>query len=560
MRVRNWAAVLLVAAVVAPIPAGAGGGPGSAPLAPADGALFGAAVAAGSKEAPYQPVTDLETKLGRKLAIDRYDRPFGAVFPDGREQWDIAAGRIPMISWGAVASGEINRGNWDTQIRLRARAVRNLSQPVFISWFADPANAKNKAVAGDPGQYLSAWRRIRRLFSEEQATNAIWVWCVDAADFAGPTADAWYPGDDSVDWTCADGYNPRNPARPDSVARSFEQLFTPFHDWGTHHDKPMMVGRYGTVEDGPGEKAGWVEAARAVLKDGLSGIDAVVYDSTQGPPPTPDGAGDDWRMDSSDDSMAAFAAMGADDWFKPAVESTLPDTAIDSGPAKTVPSHDASFAFSASGHATGFECHVDRAPWRACSSPDTVTGLPDGRHGYEVRAIGAAGRPDPTPARWDWTVDTTGPEVTATSPKDRATNASPGVEVTATFSEAVDPSTVVGDTFLLVAQATGEAVSAKVTYDPATRKARLRPDKALLPLAVYRATITAGVKDLVGNPMTKDHEWSFQTTADTTPPGPPDAPQPQPQPGPGPQPQPGPAPQPPGPPPQPPAPRPGGRG
>ena len=95
---------------------------------------------------------------------------------------------------------------------------------------------------------------------------------------------------------------------------------------------------------------------------------------------------------------------------------------------------------------------------------------------------------------------------------------------------------------MLVTEATGEAVTAKVSYDPATRKARLRPDKALLPLAVYRATVTAGVKDLVGNPMAKDHEWSFQTTADTTPPEPPSAPQP----GPG-APQPGPAPAPPAP-------------
>ncbi|HKN40282.1 MAG TPA: Ig-like domain-containing protein [Acidimicrobiia bacterium] len=533
---------MLLVAVVAPSPAGAGGGPSSAPLAPADGALFGAAVAPGPKEAPYQPVTDLEGKLGRRLAIDRYDRPFGTAFPDGREQWDIGAGRIPMISWGAVATGEVNRGSWDTQIRLRARAIRSLGQPVLINWFADAANPNNLPVAGDAGQYVAAWRRIRRLFTEEQASNAVWVWCTDAADFGAPTADAWYPGDDSVDWTCADGYNPRNPARPDSTARSFEEIFAPFHDWGSHHDKPMMVGRYGTVEDAPGDKPAWVDAARRSLEGRLSGIDAVVYDSTQAPAPTPDGAGDDWRMDSSDQSMAAFAAMGADDWFKPAVENTLPDTVIDSGPAKTVASHDATFAFSATGHGNGFECHVDRGPWQACSSPHTVTGLPDGRHGFEVRAIGAAGRPDPTPARWDWIVDTTGPEVTATSPKDKATNAAPGGEITATFSEAVDPSTVVPETFVLVTEATGEAVTAKVSYDPATRKARLRPDKALLPLAVYRATVTAGVKDLVGNPMAKDHEWSFQTTADTTPPEPPSAPQP----GPG-APQPGPAPAPPAP-------------
>ena len=55
---------MLMMAVVAPTagsaPAGAGGGPGAASLAPADGALFGAAVANGSKDAPYRPVTDLE--------------------------------------------------------------------------------------------------------------------------------------------------------------------------------------------------------------------------------------------------------------------------------------------------------------------------------------------------------------------------------------------------------------------------------------------------------------------------------------------------------------------
>jgi hypothetical protein len=531
--------VMVLVAVVAPAgvmaPAGAGGGPASAPLAPADGALFGAAVANGPKEAPYQPVSDLEAKLGRHLAIDRYDRPFGSIFPDGREQWDIAANRIPMVSWGPVATGEVNRGSWDSQIRLRARAVRNLGQPVMISWFADAADAHNSAVAVDATQYGTAWRRIHKIFSDEQVSNAVWVWCADAADFGGPTADTWYPGDDQVDWTCADGYNPRNPARPDSTAQSFEEIFRPFHDWGARHAKPMMVGHWGTVEDGPGVKAAWVNDARHALEGRLSGIDAVVYDSTVAPAPAPDQPGDDYRMDSSDESMAAFAAMGGDDWFKPQVETTLPDTIIDSGPERTVASHDATFTFSATGHANGFECHLDRAVWQACSSPDSLTGLPDGKHSFEVRAIGTGGRPDPTPARREWIVDTTGPEVIATTPKDKATNAPPGGEITATFSESVDPSTVVGDTFTLVAEATGKAVSAKVTYDPASRKARLRPEKGLLPLVTYKATVTAGVKDLVGNPMLKDYEWSFQTNAQMTAPEPPSSPAPAPggpQPGP----------------------------
>jgi hypothetical protein len=510
--------LLLVVALAAP--AGAAGGPAEAALTPSDGALFGVAVAPGQKDAPYQPLSDLEAKLGRKVAIDRYDRAFGTTFPDGREQWDVAAGRIPMVSWGPVATGEVNRGSWDTQIRLRARGVKSLGQPILIDWFADAANPRNTAVVGDASQYVAAFRRIRRLFTEEDARNAVWVWCADGADYANGTADAWYPGDDNVDWICADAYNPRNPARPDSTAASFEELFTPFHSWGAHHDKPMMIGRYGTGEDNPGDKPAWVNAARHALETNLSGIDAVVYDSTQLPAPTAGAPGDDWRMDTSDDSMAAFKAMGADPWFNPAVETTLPDTVLESGPQKVIAAHEATFGFSAAGaKATGFECHVDRAKWQPCTSPHTVTGLPDGKHSFEVRALGTGGRPDPTPAHKDWTVDTTGPEVTATSPKDGATDASPAAEITATFSEALDPSSVVGDTFKLIVQATGEVVSATVTYDPATRKAKLRPEKALLPMAAYRATITA-VKDLVGNPMAKDHEWSFQTTVDTTPPQP----------------------------------------
>jgi hypothetical protein len=523
--------LLLVVAIGLPVgaqPVGAAGGPESAPLTPADGALFGASVAPGAKEAPYQPLVDLEAKLGRKVAIDRYDRAFGTVFPDGREQEDVANGRIPMISWGAVATGDVNRGSWDSQIRLRARGIRALGQPVLVDWFSSAANPRNVTVSGDPAQYVAAWRRIRKLFAEEEAKNAVWVWCADAADFGNGTADTWYPGDDTVDWICANGYNPRNPGRPDSLTAAFEDIFTPFHNWAEPHGKPLMVGRFGVVEDQPGDKPAWVDAARGALQGTLSGIDAVVYDSTISPAPTPEAPNDDWRMDTSDESMAAFVAMGSDPWFTPAVDTTLPDTVIESGPVRTVASHDATFAFSASGNPTSYECRLERGRWQGCQSPHTFSGLPDGKHSFEVRALASGGRADPTPARRDWVVDTTGPEVTTTSPKDGSTDVSPASEITATFSEALDPASVVADSFKLVAEATGEVVTAKVTYDPATRKARLRPDKALLPLVAYRATVTAAVKDLVGNAMLEDHAWSFQTKAEAKPPSPPQGPEPPP--------------------------------
>ena len=104
----------------------------------------------------------------------------------------------------------------------------------------------------------------------------------------------------------------------------------------------------------------------------------------------------------------------------------------------------------------------------------------------------------------------------ATTPKDGANDASPGTDVTATFSEALDPASVVDETFKLVAEATGQVVTGKVSYDPATRKARLRPDQAAAAPGRLQGHDQAGAEDLVGNPMAKDHEWSFQTKADAT--------------------------------------------
>jgi hypothetical protein len=58
----------------------------------------------------------------------------------------------------------------------------------------------------------------------------------------------------------------------------------------------------------------------------------------------------------------------------------------------------AKFRFRATGEpATGFECKLDRKPWRKCASPRTYKRLKPGRHTFRVRAFDSGG-PDPTPA------------------------------------------------------------------------------------------------------------------------------------------------------------------
>ena len=81
-----------------------------------------------------------------------------------------------------------------------------------------------------------------------------------------------------------------------------------------------------------------------------------------------------------------------------------PDTAITSGPQGTVDTSSASFAFSSNQRGAGLECRLDGAAFAPCTSPTTYTGLSDGSHTFQVRAV-AAGGADPTPAERTWTVD-----------------------------------------------------------------------------------------------------------------------------------------------------------
>jgi hypothetical protein len=177
----------------------------------------------------------------------------------------------------------------------------------------------------------------------------------------------------------------------------------------------------------------------------------------------------------------------------------------------------ATFQVSANKLAT-YECSLDGAAFTACA-PDGVveyTGLAEGTHTFQVRAIDTHGRVDDTPAVQTWTVDITAPTVTAASPGDGAAGASTTPALSVTFSEPVDPTTVNASTITLSQQADGLAIPAIVSYDDATRTATLSLDGDLNPLRTYVIAVKggdAGVKDVAGNPLAADVTSSFTTPA-----------------------------------------------
>jgi Ca2+-binding RTX toxin-like protein len=88
------------------------------------------------------------------------------------------------------------------------------------------------------------------------------------------------------------------------------------------------------------------------------------------------------------------------------VDTTPPETAIDSGPSGTSNSASATFAFSSTEPNSRFECALDGASFNSCTSPKDYANLSAGSHAFEVRATDVAGNTDPTPASRTWTVGT----------------------------------------------------------------------------------------------------------------------------------------------------------
>ncbi len=109
-------------------------------------------------------------------------------------------------------------------------------------------------------------------------------------------------------------------------------------------------------------------------------------------------------------------------WY---IDLSGPETYLNSYPPDPSSSADASFSFSCSEGGCSYECQLDSSGWASCSSPQNYTGLAEGPHEFQVRALDALGNPDDTPAVRDWTIDLMPPDTYFTVVPDNPTAAYP---------------------------------------------------------------------------------------------------------------------------------------
>lgn len=109
------------------------------------------------------------------------------------------------------------------------------------------------------------------------------------------------------------------------------------------------------------------------------------------------------------------------------------------------------------------------------------------------------------------------PAVSSVTPLNGATGVPVNRQLTATFSVAMDPSTIVAANFLVTGPG-GASVAGSVAYIAADRIATFTPASNLVANTTFTARITTGAKSQVGLTLASDFVWTFTTgaTLDTT--------------------------------------------
>lgn len=121
------------------------------------------------------------------------------------------------------------------------------------------------------------------------------------------------------------------------------------------------------------------------------------------------------------------------------------------------------------------------------------------------------------------TADITAPKLISTGAADGDTGLPINRDATATFSEAMDPSTLVNPATSFTLTLFGSTVQIPGVVSYLGDTATFNPDSDLLPNTQYTTTITTGAKDLAGNALIaglRANPWSWTTggAADTTAP------------------------------------------
>jgi large repetitive protein len=403
-------------------------------ILPATGALFGGYPGYWNGDSDRQTrVKDLETLIGRKIAVERVFNAWDDAFPTADDNWSRDQGHILILSWGAgkrdgsiVPWADIAAGLYDADIDARAAGIMSFGAPMIFVFHHEP---NGQHIAGTPQEFIDAFQHVHDRFIADGVTNVLYGMVMFDSAFNTGQINDYYPGDSYVDVVGVDAYNWYQCEDRNDPWESLETNLRKFHDFGVAHAKPLMIAEWGSDEDpaDPLHKGEWITEAAATIKTWPE-VKAVAYFHSGPPAPTCN-----WWIDSTPASLAAFQAMGADPYFNP----PPPLVTVTSGPSDPSNLTSPSFEFASNVPGSTFTCSVDGGAPADCSSGYAFTGLVDGSHTATITAT------DPPTGEsgyttYPWSIDTVPPTATFVSTPPAITNL---ISATFKFSSSESSST-----------------------------------------------------------------------------------------------------------------------
>jgi hypothetical protein len=148
----------------------------------------------------HRDAADFAERTGKPHATLFCYLSYGKPFPRRWAERLRDAGIIPHIAWEPDSLAAVNE---DAKLLSFADALARFDAPIFIR-FAGEMNGDWTPYHNDPALYRQKFRLVHRVLTQ-RAPKAALIWCVN--NIPDATIDAYYPGDDAVDWVGVNFYN-----------------------------------------------------------------------------------------------------------------------------------------------------------------------------------------------------------------------------------------------------------------------------------------------------------------------------------------------------------------
>ena len=217
-------------------------------------------------------------------------------FPGKQVRAIYELGSVPVITWepwltdfspeefpelrkpelrdkGGLA--DIANGKYDAYITAWAMEAKSMNKTLFIRLgheMNDPYRYPWGPQNNKPADYVAAWIHVHKIFDNVGARNIKWIWSPHPSY---GWFDAYYPGDQYVDWV---GVNILNYGTVAAWSKwwTFKEMFGSHYKDLVKYGKPIMITEFGSLAVG-GDRSKWFEESLASLPVDYPAVKSVLF-------------------------------------------------------------------------------------------------------------------------------------------------------------------------------------------------------------------------------------------------------------------------------------------